>query len=171
MGARPAARKRWGPHAAAEAATIHRDQGRRHRDDAAPGPVQTMRCSRLQGFAPLTSPSCREAVASDATLDPSMGFVPLQGPLNSALPRRCQTGWSASRAEARRRPALPALQQAADQKRRQNPSRGSPPAPPAEADAEDTIRGAEAEPTSRLFSALPSPRAAPPPPRAEARTG
>jgi len=56
------------------------------------GLVRTSRCSQLQGVAPLTSPWCRTAVASVATLDPSMGFVPLQGPPNSALSQRCQTG-------------------------------------------------------------------------------
>lgn len=56
------------------------------------GLVRTSRCSQLQGVAPLTSPWCHTAVASAATLVPSMGFVPLQGPLNSALPQRCQTG-------------------------------------------------------------------------------
>ena len=56
------------------------------------GLVRTSRCSQLQGVAPLTSPWCHTAVASAATLDPSMGFVPLQGPLNSALSQRCQTG-------------------------------------------------------------------------------
>lgn len=56
------------------------------------GLVRTSRCSQLQGVTPLTSPWCHTAVASAATLDPSMGFVPLQGPSFSALPLRCQTG-------------------------------------------------------------------------------
>jgi hypothetical protein len=46
--------------------------GRTLRDDAS---------GRLQGLAPSTSPWCCAAVAGGRTPDPSMGFVPLQGPL------------------------------------------------------------------------------------------
>jgi len=83
--------------------TTHRNRGRgslvdlrrRRRSDANTGPGRISLRSWLQGLAPLTSPSCHAAVASDATLVPSMGFVPIQGPLNSALPRRCQIGGGA----------------------------------------------------------------------------
>jgi hypothetical protein len=44
-------------------------------------PSRTLRSGRLQGLSPPTSPLCRRAVAGVATPDPSMGFVPLQGPL------------------------------------------------------------------------------------------
>jgi hypothetical protein len=39
------------------------------------GPVKTSRSSQLQGFTPLTSPWQNAAVARNALLDPSMGFV------------------------------------------------------------------------------------------------
>jgi hypothetical protein len=54
--------------------------------------VQISQRSRLQGLTPLASPSCHTTVAGDATLDPSMGFDPLQGPQQSAPSQRCRSG-------------------------------------------------------------------------------
>jgi hypothetical protein len=91
--------------------------------------VRKSRSSQLQGVAPLTSPWCLAAVAGDVTLDPSMGFGPLQGPLISAPNRRCHTGeLPFQQAEARLpdRPGLRTLQQAATPSNRRNPSRNCP---------------------------------------------
>ena len=58
---------------------------RSHRGGAAERARRSPRSGQLQGLAPLTSPWCQIAVASKMTLDPSMGFVPLQG-LSNPVP-------------------------------------------------------------------------------------
>jgi len=58
-----------------------------------------VRSGRLQGLAPSTSPLHRLAVASEAPLVPSMGFVPLQGPPRSVPIRLFQVDGTACATE------------------------------------------------------------------------
>jgi hypothetical protein len=75
--------RRWPFDPPAAEATGDRAAPRRsHRGRAGERARQSPRSGRLQGLAPPTSPWCHIAVADEATLDPSMGFCPLQGPSN-----------------------------------------------------------------------------------------
>jgi hypothetical protein len=76
---------------AAEAASRCAAPRRSHRGGSGERARRNPRSGRLQGLAPLTSPLCHAAVASEMTLDPSMGFVPLQGPSYPVPARRCRT--------------------------------------------------------------------------------
>jgi len=129
-----------------------------HRGGLADEPVERTRSSRLQGFAPPTSPWCHFAVASDATLDHSMGFVPLQGPsvlapgpgmprlTSSGVPKRSRTpvasaAWRTTRFTTAGIPLAIS------------------PRPPRRSAAAGTELGAETETERRAFSARrPAPR-------------
>ena len=75
------ATRRWSfDPPAAEAAGRCAAPRRSHRGEAGERARRSPRSGQLQGLAPLTSPCRHIAVASEMTLDPSMGFIPLQGP-------------------------------------------------------------------------------------------
>jgi hypothetical protein len=75
---------------AAEAASRCAAPRRSHRGGSGERARPSPRSGQLQGLAPLTSPLCHAAVASEMTLDPSMGFVPLQGPSIPVPARLCR---------------------------------------------------------------------------------
>jgi hypothetical protein len=72
---------------------------RTRRSEPTVEPVETSRSSRLQGFAPLTSPWHHTAVARSTMLDPSMGFV---------FPTRCSSPRTNPTLPRRRAPVAPA---------------------------------------------------------------
>lgn len=127
-----------------------------HRGGVAAELVETSRSSRLQGFAPLTSPLRHVAVASDVALVSSMGFVvPSKVACKPHHPGDASTGGPVS---AWPEPGVGGsgsgpLRQAATASNRWDPCGGSPGCPPPKRRSERRREGAEAGSRRRAFSA------------------
>jgi hypothetical protein len=134
-----------------------------HRGDPS-GPFETTRAADFKALLRRTSPWCRIAVAGESTPDPSMGFVPLQGPL---VLRTSPVHAGSGQTPAGRGPKRPRSGSAVKPTIAPLGSlQRLPPARRRRSGGDGTSPGAEADRERRAFSARrPRPGSVPTPPR------